>query len=236
MNRFVKALIKVFYPQRCAYYGRVISSDELMCNDCKTSLPRIVGEVCVRCGREKSHCYCKKAEKFYNEIAAPFYFSGNVRKGIHSFKFRNCPDNAEAYGFEMSEIVKKRYSHIKFDYITEVPASEKSLSKRGYNQCSLLAERISANTGIEFRSNVLSKIYETNKQHGLKLFMRKGNLSGVFDVKNPQEVENKTILLCDDISTSGETLNECAKMLWLYGAKEIYCISVAVTDRKINKK
>jgi len=232
MNRIIKALSKIFYPQRCAYCGKVISAGELMCDECRVNLPRISGEICARCGREKSECSCKKAEKFYSGIVAPFYFSGNVRKGIHAFKFRNCPDNAEAYGHEMSEVVKKKYADIKFDYITEVPVSPNSLKERGYNQCSLLAEQISKNTGIEFKSNVLVKIYETNKQHGLKLFMRKGNLSGVFDVKNPQEVENKTILLCDDISTSGETLNECAKMLWLYGAKEIYCVSVALTQKK----
>ena len=79
------------------------------------------------------------------------------------------------------------------------------------------------------------KIYETDKQHGLKHYLRKGNLTGVFDVKNPDDVAGKTILLCDDISTTGETLNECAKMLWLYGAKEIYCISVALTKAKKHK-
>lgn len=232
MNRFIKALSKLLYPQRCAYCGKVVSANELTCDECSAYLPRISGEICNKCGREKSQCSCKKAEKFYNGIVAPFYFVGNVRKGIHAFKFRNCPENAEAYGKEMAETVKKRYPHINFDYITEIPASQKSLKERGYNQCTLLAKRISENTGIEFRSNVLSKIYETEKQHGLKLYMRKGNLSGVFEVKNPNDVEGKTILLCDDISTSGETLNECAKMLWLYGAKEIYCVSVALTSKK----
>ena len=59
--------------------------------------------------------------------------------------------------------------------------------------------------------------------------MRKGNLTGVFDVADPGLVEGKRILLCDDISTSGETLNECAKMLWLCGAEEISCVCFALT-------
>ena len=110
--------------------------------------------------------------------------------------------------------------------------TKKSQKDRGYNQCELLAKGISENTGINYKNGVLVKLYETDKQHGLKLFMRKGNLSGVFDVKNPSEVEGKTVLICDDISTTGETLNECAKMLWLYGAAEIYGISLALTKRE----
>lgn len=236
MKRIFKALSKAFCPQRCAYCGTVVAPDEFMCEECEKILPRITGEICIKCGREKDACDCKNAQKYYNGIAAPFYFSGNVRKGVHSYKFRNAPDNAEAYSFEMSETVKKRYCGIKFDYITEVPMTRKSQKDRGYNQCILLAKGISENTGIEYKSDVLVKLYETDKQHGLKLHMRKGNLSGVFDVKNPSDVEGKTILICDDISTTGETLNECAKMLWLYGAAEIYGISLALTKKEKNKK
>ncbi len=233
MNRFLKALSKAFFPQRCAYCGSVIRADELMCDECSENLPRIKGKICVKCGREeKTDCNCKKAEKYFDGLAAPFYYTGNVRLGVHMFKFRNTPESAEAFGKEMAQTVKDRYSDICFDYITEVPSTKKRIKVRGYNQCFLLAKEISQNTGVEHKSEVLMKIYETKKQHGLKLLMRKGNLTGVFDVRNPSDVEGKTILLCDDISTSGETLNECAKMLWLYGAKEVYCISLALTKKE----
>ena len=232
MKQILKALAKILFPQRCAYCGAVIFNDEFACDECKINLPRISGKVCLKCGREeKKECFCKKAENYYDGIAAPFYFEGNVRKGIHSFKFRNSPDNAEAYAYEMSETVKSRFAGVEFDYITEVPTTLSRLRDRGYNQCSLLAKQISYNIGIDYKPDVLKKIYETNNQHGLKLYLRKGNLSGVFDVNNPSDVEGKTILLCDDISTTGETLNECAKMLWLYGAEKIYCISVALTKK-----
>ena len=64
------------------------------------------------------------------------------------------------------------------------------------------------------------------------LYTEKGNLTGVFDVTNPELVRDKTILLCDDISTSGETLNECSKMLWLNDAKAVYCVALALTKPK----
>lgn len=216
-------------PRRCAYCGKAVTADVLMCTECKSKVSRIEGEICKNCGREKKICSCKKSANYYSSIAAPFYFEGVVRKGMHAFKFRKCPHNSEAYASEMAKTVAKRFENISFDYITEVPMTKKRLKKRGYNQCALLSKGISDKMGIEYRGDILKKLYETGNQHGLNYYLRKGNLTGVFDVVDPDEVKDKTILLCDDISTSGETLNECAKMLWLYGAKEIYCIAAALT-------
>ncbi len=236
MIKLFKSLALALFPKRCAYCGSVISSECLMCADCEKSLPRISDATCRKCGREKDKCTCKGAEKYFDSLAAPFYFSGCVRKGIHAFKFRKGYLNYEAYTEEMAKTVKDRFGNVSFDFVTEIPMTEKSIKKRGYNQCFWLAKGLSEKLGIEHRQNALVKLYETSQQHVISIYLRKGNLTGVFDVSDPHEIEGKTILLCDDISTSGETLNECAKMLWLYGAKEIYCITVALTLSNKKKK
>lgn len=229
MKNHFKSLIAALFPQRCAYCLKAIPSNALMCSECEKDLPRIIGTVCPKCGREKEACTCKGAEMYYSAIAAPFYYRGKVRRGIHAFKFRKYSQNADAYAVEMAETVKDRFGSIKFDFITEVPMTKRSLKKRGYDQGALLAEKVSRILSIEHKNNVLTKLYETDKQHNLSFYLRRGNLTGVFDVIDPSAVDGKTILIADDISTSGETLNECAKMLWLYGAKDIYCITVALT-------
>ncbi len=229
MKNPFKSFLSALFPQRCAYCGKVVSSEKLMCDECAEHLPRVSGTVCFKCGREKTLCSCKGAEMYYTRLVAPFYFKGNVRSGIHAFKFRNFPQNAKAYSAEMVKTIKERLSGVEFDFVTEVPMTKSSRKKRSYNQGELLAEGISKELGIEHKSNVLVKLYETDKQHNLSFYLRRGNLTGVFDVADSSAVNGKTVLLVDDISTSGETLNECAKMLWLYGAKEIYCITVAVT-------
>jgi len=78
----------------------------------------------------------------------------------------------------------------------------------------------------------LVKLYETRAQRTLKAGERSGNLAGVFDVTDPRRVRGKTVLLCDDIITTGTTLNECARMLLLNGAEEVLCLTAAATKMK----
>lgn len=234
MIKLFRGFAKSLFPQRCAYCGKVVSVQSLVCDDCSRLLPRIKGDVCKACGREKSFCSCR-GEKYFVSQAAPFSFESVVRKGLHIFKFRNGQQNAKAYCLEMARTVRERYPNVEFDYVIPVPMTSKSIKKRGYNQVEILSEGVAKNLGLECLGGNLVKLYETEKQHGISYLLRKGNLTGVFDVTDPETVSGKTVLLCDDISTSGETLNECAKMLWLCGAKEIYCISLALTKHHKKK-
>ena len=223
------------FPRHCACCDRLIPGGRAFCDECLENLPRIEGKICASCGREKKECTCKNKANYYDFIAAPFYFEGGLRKGIHRFKFRGAVSNSKAYAAEMAQTVARRFGNVRFDYITEVPVGKSSLRERGFNQCSMLAKEISAITGIPYKKGILEKIYETEKQHGLNYYLRRGNLTGVFDSCRPDEIKDKVILLCDDISTSGETFNECSKMLWLYGAKKIYCICAALTKKRGDK-
>ena len=232
MIKIFDAFLNAVFPRRCSYCGKTVKPGMSCCDDCAVSLPRIEGEICRKCGREKKCCSCRNAEKYYDGLAAPFYFTGNVRKGIHAYKFRRWRTSAEAFGGEMAKTVRSRFESVDFDFIISVPLTDKSRRERGYNQCELLADELSRHLGIEHKKDILVKIYETRKQHTISSVFRKGNLSGVFEVNNPAEVEGKTILLVDDISTTGETFNECSKMLWLYGAESVYCVSVALTPKK----
>jgi len=186
----------------------------------------------MKCGREKEECSCRKSEKYYESIVAPFYFEGNVRNGLHIFKFRNGKQNYEAYCDEMAKTVRKRYDGIKFDYVISVPMMDESRKKRGFDQCALLAKKLAELIGVEYYPHALKKLFKTETQHDLIYILRKGNLAGAFDASEPEKISGKTFLLCDDIATSGETLDECAKMLWLYGAKATHCVTVAVTKKK----
>ena len=232
---FFKALLKSLFPQRCAYCGKVTVAGTLACSECEAVLPRIKGKICAICGREDEFCSCK-GEKYFSSLTAPFYYEGVVRRGLHIFKFRKGKQNAQAYCNEMEAAVKKRYESVSFDCIVSVPMTKRSIRKRGYNQVDILSENLAKLLEIPYEKDVIVKLYETEKQHGISWLFRKGNLTGVFDITDSERINGKTVLLCDDISTSGETFNECAKMLWLCGAKEIHCVSVSLTKQDKKRK
>lgn len=235
MKRLLELPLLALFPRRCAYCGKPVAPDRPSCQKCNSTLPRIKGEICGHCGREKEFCSCDE-ERYFDTLSAPFYYEGCVRKGMSLFKFYRNAKSSRAFGDEMAQTVRERLPDIQFDFIVSVPMTEKHKKERGYDQCELLASEISREIGIPYKSEIITKIFETEKQHGLKFYLRKGNLTGAFDIENRDEVNGKTILLCDDISTSGETLNECAKMLWLCGAKEIHCVVAALTKYRKKRK
>lgn len=227
MNRLAYALL----PRRCAYCGRVTPADQPVCGDCLAALPRVPLPACPLCGRETARCCCRSAARYYDGLAAPFYYEGVVRSGLHRFKFRKAQRNAAPYAQAMAETVRNRFSGLEFDWVVPVPMTQKAKRTRGYDQARLLAEQLAQMLELPCVP-ALIKCYETEKQHGLNALLRKGNLAGVFDVPDGAAVAGRRVLLVDDISTSGETLNECAKMLWLNDAASVHCVALAVTKPK----
>ena len=133
----------------------------------------------------------------------------------------------------MADYINEKYYGEKFDFITAVPMYFSDRKARGYNQSDELAAALSEKLGIEFRS-VIRKIYHTDKQSGKQMTDRTGNVFGVFDVE--ENLEGKSILLVDDIRTTGSTLSECGKMLYLAGAKRVCCVSIAAAKFKKKNK
>lgn len=76
------------------------------------------------------------------------------------------------------------------------------------------------------------KIFDNETQHSTRKAHRKGNVLGVYEINNGIDVVGKTVLLVDDIKTSGATLNECAKMLKIRGAEKVYCVTAALAIKE----
>lgn len=226
-------LMFAFFPKRCGFCGTVIAPVNEICGDCKNSDSRIKPPVCELCGRGKDECSCMKKQCFYVSLAAPFYYENEIRKCIWNFKFRSKTINAKILAQEMAKTANIAYADKKFDIITFVPLTAKSQKDRGFNQSLLLADEVGRILKLKTSHELLIKIYDTPAQHTMNSSMRRGNLAGVFDVVNSDSIRDKTVLLCDDVATTGSTLNECAKMLILSGAREVYCLVAAVTRKKV---
>lgn len=151
-----------------------------------------------------------------------YFYSGILKEKVKNFKFKDdlylkYPLGKLIYNALDKELLKE------IDYITYVPISKRKMRKRGYNQCELLAREISKLTGIKV-IDCIEKITDTKDQHSLTLTERSENLKGVFKViKN---IENKKILLIDDIHTSGNTIDECYKIMKKSGVKFVWTVCI----------
>ncbi|MDD6729025.1 MAG: phosphoribosyltransferase family protein [Eubacteriales bacterium] len=236
MNNFLSALdrLTVFViPKRCELCGEVVEVKETVCPDCKNP-PRIAPPVCEKCGCSKADCICKNKNEF-KRIVAPYYYTDKIVAAVHRFKDGNMEFLAKRFILDMTKCVKENYGDISFDAVTFVPMRFWDEFKRGYNQSELLAKGIADNIDVPIMK-LLAKTERTKPQKAQSERQRKVNVFGVFDVTDKDFVQDKTILLVDDVKTTGSTLNECAKMLKIYGAKEVYCVSLAIVKHKKDKK
>ena len=237
-KEWLSRLLSILYPPRCICCGAVLPAGETLCETCSEHIARIEAPVCLLCGQSLQDCGRKDPKTAYQAVTAPFYYEGAIREGIHRFKFRDRPQYAAYFAQEMAESIHTNLPGVVFDRVTCVPMRAAKEKERGYNQSALLAQELSKLLDTPADCRLLCKCADTPAQHELKRDERKGNVFGVFEVAKPELAEGKTILLCDDIKTTGATLEECARMLRLAGAKEVYCTCAAVTrkNKDANKK
>ncbi len=235
MKKLTDFLIAIFYTRRCRYCRTVIDIRERVCSRCKNEIFRIEGDVCFKCGYSQNECVCKKKSQHYMRICAPYYYSGAAKRAIKRLKYSEDIDISYTLAEDMAETFKKHYSEMDFDYCTFVPSHRREQRKRGYNQAQLLAQHLSKELGIPCKE-LLVKTAVTKPQHTLNESMRSGNLLGSIQVKSRyfKKIQGARILLCDDVKTTGSTLNECAKTLMICGAAEVDCITycIAKNDKK----
>lgn len=227
-SEFADRILSIFFPKRCAYCGKLIVPSGRLCVSCEKNLPRIEPPLCLFCGHSKADCRCRQKKFEFKAVAAPFYYEGAVKEAVRRLKFKNLDFVAETLAADMERTVRREYEGLRFDCVTFVPFSEADKKRREFNQSALLARELAKRLGLPC-ADLLQKIYDVPPQHTLKRGERAGNVFGVFGVKEGVDVRGLTVLLADDIKTTGATLSECAKMLKLAGANAVYAAAAAVT-------
>lgn len=231
MLKFADRFLSVFFPKRCKYCGELIVPEKDVCESCENSLPRILSPCCPFCGHSKEDCSCKQAKSEYTAVAAPFYYEGAAKTAIHRLKFEGKDFVARTLAQDMAKTVKEQYGEKEFDIITFVPFSKAEKHDREFNQSELLAKCLGEELCLPCRE-MLVKLYDVPRQHTLPGNKRRGNVFGIFAAAEEfSYLDGKTILLADDIKTTGSTLSECAKMLKIAGAKEVCAVTAAIAKK-----
>ncbi len=229
MSSLKEKLLTILFPNHCFLCRAVLPMHQRLCGDCLPRAPYILPPVCPQCGRSEDVCICGGHTHAFERCVSPFYHEDMVRDSILRLKQEYDTAVAEGFAAEMAEVIRREYGGIAFDLVTSVPLHKKDLHARGFDQAQGLAVALARRLGLPYAA-VLTKLIQTQPQKELTAIRRRGNLLGVFDVT--AEVEGRTILLVDDVITTGSTLEECAKMLKIFGAAEVYAVTAAATGLK----
>lgn len=237
MKDFLHALWCILFPRRCFFCNTVTAVENKLCGEC-AAIPQeeytVTEPRCTHCGAGKTRCPCGGKAMFFSDVLAPYYYVQPVYNAVRQFKFHGKREKAAQMAEDMAKRILECFPDKPFDCICYIPQTKKEMQSRGYNQSRLLAEELGKQTGIPLCDTII-KLYDTARQQTLSSAARSGNVLGVFDITSPDEIFEKNILLIDDIKTTGATLNECAKMLRIYGANTVIAAVFALTSKEKKK-
>jgi ComF family protein len=149
---------------------------------------------------------------------------------IHELKYAQRTHLADPLGSLLASFAQTWIGELKGYLIMPVPLHPRRLRSRGFNQSLLLARCVASKTGSDLDFLSLRRTRFTKPQTELSSKERKKNVRKAFEVVAPEAVKGKTIVLVDDVATTGSTLNECAKALKKAGADSVLCLVLARTS------
>ena len=212
LRRGIQQALDLLFPPRCAGCEKV---DKVWCTACQSEMDAIPFPL----------LRSLEPDSRLTAIAATGPHDGKLQKAIWSLKF----ENGRALAAPLGERLSRRLRELDWaiDMIVPVPLNQKRLRQRGYNQSELMARYIAATPPILLMPQAIDRAIDTRSQVGLNMQERKENMKGVFRADS-QAVANKTILLIDDVCTTGSTLEACAQAALDAGAKAVYALTVSM--------
>ena len=219
-------LMDLLFPPRCAACGEVVPIGRAMCPDCKDIFRhRDYKMYCISCSKEVHLCKCGGRRD--GICVTPFLYGGSIRQLILAMKFEGQRGLRFPFAEAMADSVRMLEGE-EIDVVCDVPLSRQRQRKRGFNQSEDLARAVAEAINRDYVT-LLRKPVDNLSQHSLSATERRKNVQGVYAVAEEEKIRGRTILLCDDVMTTGSTLNECAEVLWEAGAREVYCVSASAT-------
>lgn len=235
MSGKLEAAVRLLFPDRCVICGKVVDGGATFCPDCADKITFCRdGRMCKKCSRpiSEGQLLCRDCLIHPHHFTACFsaaVYDGELRRSILRYKFYNHPEYHRGYARLILFHLLSFEAFPHFGAVVGVPLSKQRLRERGYQQAELIARAVAKGLGVPFYKNCVRKIRHTSAQSTLTYQERLKNLSGAFCVERPELVQGQTILLVDDVFTTGATTDEIAKILLKAGAKEVYAATVAIT-------
>lgn len=242
IKEFFGNLLEKLYPSdiTCFLCGREVKEDKNgLCDKCAKEV-EWNNKFCLKCGSPcktmTDYClHCQSHKKTFKIARAPFIYSEKIATAIQEYKYNNKRYLSKSFAKIMKNVFDKMTKEgIKIDLITYVPLFKDKQKKRGFNQSELIARELSKLTTIPLSHNNLLRVKNTQTQTNLTYKERQKNLDNAFIIKDKSEFKDKTILLIDDVLTTGSTADHCSIALKKAKAKDVYVLTFASTDGEHN--
>ena len=223
VQRWLEAGFDVLFPPRCVGCG---AKGTDWCSDCDRSLSRLKGRLCPGCGRalgSRGTCPDCEYRPLPLVVRSCARYDGPLVRAVLHLKYRPNPRLAAVMAGWLAEIYRREGWQATL--VVPVPLGRERLRQRGYNQAGLVASELAKALGLPAEPEGLKRARETRSQVGLDTLARLRNVEDAFQA-HPPAVAGHTVLLVDDLYTTGATLSSCAQALISGGAHQVLGLTV----------
>jgi len=237
LKKFYYSTVNLMFPLRCLICGHDISQYEAMplCKDHLDKIRLIEKPFCQICGRKlvsemmvETLCNdCRDAKWHFDRQYSAAIYTEVMQELVHLYKYRMRCYLAYPFALLMEKFMENYIDAAKIDIVVSVPLHWRRYMYRGFNQAYEIVRCFNGKHSLRISRGNLRRIRYTTPQVGLSPVERRGNILGAFKVINPEEFKGKTILLVDDVFTTGATIDECSRVLRQAGAVKIIGFTLA---------
>ena len=210
--KFINHFINLFYPQVCSACGNLLMyNEDTVCLTCRYLLPKTLYER----NRDNPLAQSFWGQIDFHAVTSEFFFSktGKVQRLLHQLKYKGDKEAGFFLGQQIGESIKDVELFRDIDCLVPIPLHPKKEHLRGYNQSHIIAQGIEEKMKIPIVKDCLFRKVFTSTQTKKSREERWENVKDIFDVKDKRRLENKHILLIDDVLTTGATLMAAGKTL-----------------------
>lgn len=232
-KRLAQMLLDLAFPRRCPVCDRPVKpSGAYICRECGDKLIYIKEPRCRKCGKqlekaEKEYCYDCGTKRHIYDRGTALYTYGSIRLSLYRLKYGGRQEYAVFLGRDMAGRLGKEILSWRPDALVPVPLHFAREKKRGYNQAALLAAELGKQLDIPVLTDFVERIRDTRPQKELEGARRQNNLKKAFKIVQ-NDVKLNTIVIIDDIYTTGSTIDAVAQACMDAGVKRVYFAALAI--------
>lgn len=228
-KKIFEFILDLIFPKYCFGCHR---EGDWLCKKCKIKILPIKTQTCPNCKRiTQAGRYCPRCAKkvcLSGVIVAAYFEEGPVKELIHNFKYNHIVELSKILGDLLENALRENQQYLgKNLLVTAVPIHYLRKAQRGYNQAEILAECVSMALKFPKNFKIIKKIRKTRPQVQTEAKKRRKNLINSIQIYKNISLSGTTVILVDDVMTTGTTLNECARILKEAGARRVWGLVVA---------